>query len=150
MYILNDSSVSFCNITNCVGNATDMRSVFLVQHTLNRPRKRKHLITLGSQKRRLKFLRPCYSTARLAKEPGRGGCLGWGVGGGEGGWGELSCPGYHATTCSERALAGTCCVIKDRFLRVSQVRPSAHSGAVVGSDFVTSVCRTCNRHRHRK
>ena len=143
--ILNDSSVSFCNIRNCVGNATDMRSVFLVQHTLNRPGKRKHFTTLGSQKRGLKFLRPCYSTARLAKEPGRG----WvrGVGGGGGG---LRCPGYHATTCSERVLAGTCCVIKDRFLRVSQVRPSAHSGAVVGSDFVTSVCRTCNRHRHRK
>ena len=70
--------------------------------------------------------------------------MGWGVGVGGGG-GGLRCPGYHATTCSERVLAGTCCVIKDRFLRVSQVRPSAHSGAVVGSDFVTSVCRTCNR-----
>ena len=35
IYILNDSSVSFCNITNCVGNATNMRSVFLARHTLN-------------------------------------------------------------------------------------------------------------------
>ena len=33
--MLNDSSVSFCNITNCVRNVTNMRSVFLYQHTLN-------------------------------------------------------------------------------------------------------------------
>ena len=33
--MLSDSSFSFCNITNCVGNATDMRSVFLARHTLN-------------------------------------------------------------------------------------------------------------------
>ena len=33
--MLNDSSVSFCNITNCVGNVTNMRSVFLSRHTLN-------------------------------------------------------------------------------------------------------------------
>ena len=35
MCMLNDSLVSFCNITNCVGNATNMRYVFLVRHTLN-------------------------------------------------------------------------------------------------------------------
>ena len=33
--MLNDSSVRFCNITNCVGNVTNMRSVFLSRHTLN-------------------------------------------------------------------------------------------------------------------
>ena len=33
--MLSDSSVSFYNITNCVGNVTNMRSVLLSRHTLN-------------------------------------------------------------------------------------------------------------------
>ena len=30
-----DSSISFCNITNCVGNVTNTRSVIHSRHTLN-------------------------------------------------------------------------------------------------------------------
>ena len=34
MYV-SDSSVSFCNIANCVGNVTNMRSVFHSRHIFN-------------------------------------------------------------------------------------------------------------------
>ena len=33
--MLSDSSVSFCNITNCAGNVTNMRSVFHSRHIFN-------------------------------------------------------------------------------------------------------------------
>ena len=33
--MLSDSSISFRNITNCVGNVTNMRSVIHSRHTLN-------------------------------------------------------------------------------------------------------------------
>ena len=35
IYMLSDSSVSFCNITNCAGDVTNMRSVFHSRHIFN-------------------------------------------------------------------------------------------------------------------